>query len=39
MNSRTLKALKGSIRKWERICNGTGEDRGPRNCPLCELFF
>lgn len=37
MNVRTLKALKGSIRKWEKIWKGTGEDLGGYNCPLCQL--
>ena len=35
----TIKALKGSIRKWERIVDGTGVDRGPNNCPLCDRFY
>lgn len=39
MNRETLKALRGSIRKWEKIVDGTDEDRGHRNCPLCALFF
>lgn len=39
MNAKTLKALKGSIRKWQRIVNGTGEDHGPDNCPLCKQFW
>ena len=39
MNKKTLKALEGSIRKWEKIVDGSGEDRGPHNCPFCELFF
>lgn len=39
MNAKTLKALRGSIRKWERIVAGTGSDNGPHNCPLCRLFF
>jgi hypothetical protein len=39
MNAKTLKALKGSISKWQSIVNGTGEDKGPSNCPLCKLFF
>lgn len=39
MNRKTLTALKGSIRKWEKIVNGTGSDFGPANCPLCALFF
>lgn len=39
MNAETLKALKGSIKKWERIVEGTGADRGAKNCPLCKLFL
>ncbi len=39
MDKRTLKALKGSIRKWEKIVNGTGVDLADKNCPLCSLFF
>ena len=38
MTKTTLKALKGSIRKWEKIFLGGGEDAGSSNCPLCELF-
>jgi hypothetical protein len=39
MNAETLKALKGSIKKWEKIVAGTGMDEGTANCPLCQLFF
>ena len=39
MNKTTLKALKGSIRKWERIVDGTARDEGSDNCPLCKMFF
>ena len=39
MNRETLKALRGSIKKWEKIVAGTGEDDGCNNCPLCDLFF
>lgn len=35
----TLKALQGSIRKWERIVDGSGPDQGDRNCPLCQMFL
>jgi hypothetical protein len=35
----TLKALRGSIRKWQRIAAGTTMDRGTKNCPLCKEFF
>ena len=38
MNQKTLKALKGSIKKWEKIVAGTGIDTGEDNCPLCQLF-
>lgn len=38
MNKRTLKALRGSIKKWRDIADGTGIDRGGNNCPLCKLF-
>ncbi len=39
MDAKCLTALKGSIKKWEKISEGTGVDRGPENCPLCKLFF
>ena len=39
MNKRTLTALKGSIRKWQRIVAGKGRDKGADNCPLCKLFY
>lgn len=39
MDSKTLKALKGSIAKWEAIVAGTGVDKGPSNCPLCLAFW
>jgi len=38
MNKKTLKALQGSIKKWEKIVKGTGEDLGGKNCPLCRLY-
>ena len=39
MNKETLEALKGSIRKWERIVKTTtAKDDGIYNCPLCKLF-
>lgn len=38
MNTDTLKALKGSIAKWERIVAALDSDRGVYNCPLCTLF-
>lgn len=39
MNKKTLRALKGSIRKWEEIVAGKACDYGSDNCPLCQLFF
>jgi hypothetical protein len=39
MDKRIIRALKDSIRKWERIVQGTGKDDGTANCPLCVLFF
>lgn len=38
MKAKTLKALKGSIKKWEAIVARTGVDRGGKNCPLCREF-
>lgn len=32
-----MKALEGSIAKWQDIMDGKGEDRGCSNCPLCQL--
>jgi hypothetical protein len=37
MDAKTLFALRGSIRKWEKIVAGKGTDRGADNCPLCLL--
>lgn len=38
MDAETLKALKGSIAKWQAIVDGTGVDEGSANCPLCQKF-
>lgn len=38
MDLATLDALRGSIRKWEKIVAGTGVNRGTANCPLCLKF-
>ena len=38
MDKKTLKALKGSIKKWKDIAAGEGDDKGDANCPLCKLF-
>jgi len=34
----TRMALEGSIDKWQKIVDGTGEDLGVDNCPLCQMF-
>ena len=39
MDKKAVKALRGSIKKWERIVLGVGEDRGRKNCPLCEEYW
>ena len=38
MTKKVLKALKGSIKKWESIVKGTGEEHGSKNCPLCKAL-
>lgn len=38
MDTETLKALRGSIAKWEGIVAGTVADEGGENCPLCQMF-
>ena len=39
MDTKTLKALKGSIKKWENIVLGKGQNLGADNCPLCKVFL
>lgn len=39
MKRRTREALIGSLKKWWRIIQGVGTDRGPKNCPLCKEFW
>ena len=39
MSKRAEKALRGSIKKWERIVAGDGTDNGVDDCPLCSLCF
>ncbi len=39
MDNKTLKALGGSIEKWEKIVDGSEVDRLNANCPLCALFI
>ena len=38
MDKLTLEALKGSIRKWERIRDGEIGNESASNCPLCHRF-
>ena len=39
MTAKTLTALRGSIKKWDRIVRSTkAKDRGLLNCPLCKIF-
>jgi len=38
MDTETLKALKGSIKKWGDILNNGAKDKGAINCPLCVMF-
>lgn len=37
-NESTIKALWGSVEKWFHIWEGTIQDLGCTNCPLCNLF-
>lgn len=39
MKPETLRALKGSIAKWDLIAHGLKYDFGNINCPLCNLFY
>ena len=38
MKPATLRALNKSIDKWEKVSTGDLEDRGMRNCALCQRF-
>ena len=38
-SKRKLKALQGSIEKWEKIVDGTGLDFSSENCPLCQIYY
>jgi len=38
MAKKAKKALEGSIQKWIRIISEGGEDGGPDNCPLCQVY-
>jgi len=37
-SKRMLKAVAGSVRKWERVVDG-GVDKGFADCPLCHLYL
>lgn len=39
MEKTVIKAIKGSIAKWDLIAHGVGVDSGTANCPLCKMFF
>lgn len=40
MEKETLKALKGSIKKWVKIEGSTRAlDKAYKNCPLCDMFW
>lgn len=39
MDTKTLDALRGSIQKWRDILDGTDQDEGAQNCPLCKEFY
>ena len=39
MGARTLEALHGSIRKWERIANEGAQNGGSGDCPLCHIYL
>lgn len=34
-----IKAIKGSIAKWDLIAHGVIADRKSTNCPLCKEFY
>lgn len=38
METKTLRALLDSIKKWEAIVDGTGADNGSQDCALCQEF-
>lgn len=39
MDKNDRPATLGSLKKWERIIEGLGADRGPDNCPLCRRYW
>lgn len=36
---KVLSAIKGSVKKWQDIVDGTKGDLGGDNCDLCQLYF
>lgn len=38
ISKKQMKALNGSIEKWDQIRNRQGIDAGASNCPLCQLY-
>lgn len=38
MRENTIKAIVGSILKWDAIAQGCKIDTGGDNCPLCQMF-
>ena len=38
-NKKQIRALNGSIKKWEKIVAGTDVDRGTLNCPCCKNWY
>jgi len=38
MNKEVIKAIEGSIAKWDLIAQGIGINQGGYNCPLCKMF-
>lgn len=39
LSDKALKALKGSIKKWEDIIHNNGKDYATGNCDLCIAFL
>lgn len=39
MDKVTLRALRASIAKWDKIAEGKGGSRGEKNCALCKLYW
>lgn len=38
ISKKQMKALDGSIEKWDQIRNRQDIDKGQNNCPLCRLY-